>query len=50
MMYDIMVRIRVIKDEDAKEANRKLSEDSNMSDSAINASAKKNEPQENRGK
>ena len=50
MMYEIMVRIRVIKDEDAKEANRKLSEDSRTSENAINASARSTEPQEKRGK
>jgi hypothetical protein len=50
MMYEIMVRISVKKDEDAKEANRKLSEDSRTRENAINASARSTDPQEKRGK
>jgi hypothetical protein len=49
-MYEIMVRIRVIKDVDANDANRKLSDDSRMREIAINVSASSTGPQENRGK
>jgi hypothetical protein len=49
-MYDIMVKIRVRKEVDETDANRKLIAESRMRETAIKASARNTGPQENLGK